>query len=170
MIFIHGSFSHLINNTISLSILLLLKRWAYPKLFYRLIFFIILICGIWLWAAARPSYHIGASALIYGMAGFLIVSGFIRKNIKLLRMSLLVIFLNGGMIWGMLPFVKEDISWEGHLFGALSGILLAFYYKDNGPKNDQFSWDLYPESENYEEEFWKIPSSETTSEENAKEL
>jgi len=146
--FLHGSWSHLSNNSISIFILLILLHKFYNNLFFPIIIAVTLISGLWIWTAARPSFHIGASSVIYGLAAFLILSGFIRKNKNLLRISLLTIFVNGGIVWGMLPFVKESISWEGHLFGALSGILIALYYKDKGPENDKYSWDLYPEDEN----------------------
>jgi len=143
--FLHGSWSHVSNNAISIFVLLFLLSKFYDKLFYPILISLTLIS--WIWTAARPSFHIGASALIYGLAAFLILSGFIRKNSNLLRISLLTIFVNGGIVWGMLPYVKASISWEGHLFGALSGVLIALYYRNQGPENDQYSWDLYPEDE-----------------------
>jgi len=66
------------------------------------------------------------------MGAFVFVSGIIRKNRNLLAISLLVAFIYGSMVWGVFPY-KEQISWEGHLMGAIAGIILAYYYKDFGP-------------------------------------
>jgi membrane associated rhomboid family serine protease len=83
--------------------------------------------GICVWIAGRHAYHIGASGIIYGLASFLFFSGIFRRNIKLMAISLLIIFLYGSMIWGVFPFVAE-ISWESHLFGGLSGLAFARVY------------------------------------------
>ncbi|MDB2613446.1 rhomboid family intramembrane serine protease [bacterium] len=73
-----------------------------------------LMSGIWLWAIGRPSFHIGASGLVYALASFLFFSGFIRKHTRLMAISMFVVFLYGGMIWGVFP-MQDHISWEGHL-------------------------------------------------------
>jgi membrane associated rhomboid family serine protease len=84
------------------------------------------------WIGGRTAYHIGASGLIYGFASFLFFSGIIRKNLNLLAISLLVVFLYGGLVWGLFPF-DYKISWESHLFGALTGFILAFVFRNYGP-------------------------------------
>ncbi len=126
--FIHGDFSHLISNTIPFFFLL----WAIFY-FHRKYAFIILILT-WLitnglvWVFARNSYHIGASGLVYAYFGFLVVSGFILRNIKQLAVSFIVIVLYGGMLWGIFP-TQRGVSWESHLFGVISGVLVAYLYK-----------------------------------------
>jgi membrane associated rhomboid family serine protease len=109
---------------------------------------IYLISGIWLWFGGRPAYHIGASGIIYGFASFLFISGIIRKYIPLMAISLLVAFLYGGLIWGVLP-IDMKISWEGHLYGGIAGIVVAFYYKNKGPQRKKYDWEI---EEEYEEE------------------
>jgi len=79
--------------------------------------------------------------MVYALASFLFLSGIIRKNLLLLRITLLVAFLYGGMVWLMLP-IKEHVSWEGHLAGALSGAVLAFYYRNMGPKDPIYKYEL----------------------------
>ena len=81
------------------------------------------------WLGGRPVYHIGASGVVYGLASFIFFSGIYRKNRALLAISLLTIFLYGGMFWGLFP-VKEGVSWESHLFGFITGLLIAIYYKN----------------------------------------
>jgi len=76
----------------------------------------------------RESIHIGASGLVYGLAFFLAFSGFFRKDRALGIIAFIVVFLYGSMVWGMLP-QNGNISWEGHLFGAISGISLAWYFR-----------------------------------------
>ncbi len=80
------------------------------------------------WLFARPSYHIGASGVIYGLASLLFFNGMFRKSYRLVAVSLLVVFLYGGMIWGVLP-LDEHISFEGHLAGAFVGFLISFRYR-----------------------------------------
>ena len=130
---IHGDWKHLINNSIPLVFLGWGVIYFYKNISYKVIILIYFLSQIWHWFFyVRPAWHIGASGLIYGFGAFLFVSGIIRKNRHLLAISLLVAFLYGSMVWGLLP-VEDHISWEGHLMGFLAGIVIAFYYKDYGP-------------------------------------
>ena len=110
---------------------------------------ILFATGFWVWVAARPSYHIGASGLVYGLATFMFVSGAIKKNMSLAAFSLVVVFLYGNMIWGVLP-VMPHISWESHLMGAIAGIVMAIYYKELGPQKTTYQWET--EEENSDDE------------------
>jgi membrane associated rhomboid family serine protease len=78
--------------------------------------------GVWLFGA--PAYHIGASSLIFGYLGFLLFRGLFERNIGSIALSLVVGFIYGGLIWGVLPG-QPGISWEGHLFGLIGGVLAA---------------------------------------------
>ncbi len=144
--FIHGSWSHLFNNSIPLIIL----GWALYKFYApvanKTLLGIILMSGIWLWISGRPSYHIGASGVVYGLAAFLFLSGWIRKEKKVAALSLLVAFLYGGFWWGVLP-VDPTISWEGHLWGAVSGFSLALLYRKQGPTKAKYQWEIDEEKE-----------------------
>jgi hypothetical protein len=91
--------------------------------------------GLGLWLFATGGNHIGASGLIYALAAFLFVSGVVRDSKLLLRVSLVVAFLYGGMVWWMLP-IDGHISWEGHLSGAVSGLAIAVFYRATGPSSD----------------------------------
>jgi len=149
--FIHGDWSHLINNSISYFILSFSLYYFYDKIATKIWFWIYILSGIWLWCLGRPNYHIGASGIIYGLASFLFFSGIFRKNKSLSIISLLVVFIYGSMVWGVLP-IDYTISFEGHFTGALSGLILSFFYKNEGPENDNFE---LPD-EDYPIEFWKI--------------
>ncbi len=136
------TYDHLLSNSIPLFILSSLILYFYRSISLQLIIGAIIITGLWVWAAARPSYHIGASGIIYAFAFFLFFSGVFRKDKVSLAISLLVAFLYGGMVWGILP-TKEYVSWESHLFGALAGILLAFYYRKEVIRQETiYSWQI----------------------------
>ena len=149
--FIHKDFTHLINNSYPILILGGMLFAVYRKIATQLFVWLYFIAGFWLWVIGRPSFHIGASGLIYALASFLLVSGIIRKNPRLTAVSMLVIFLYGSMIWGLLP-TKEPISWEGHLSGFIAGIIVAIFYKNEGPKPKKYQWEI---DEEVEEELLK---------------
>lgn len=143
---IHGNFNHIIDNSVPLFFLSLAVFYFYNKVAYKVFFITYFTTGIAVWLFGRPSYHIGASGLIYGFGSFLFFSGIIRQNINLLAISLLVTFLYGSMVWGIFPY-KLGISWESHLLGGITGFLLSIVYKDEGPKPVIHEWDDIEEEE-----------------------
>ncbi len=153
---VHSDFQHLAANSLPLIFLGTGIFYFYHKIAYKVFFLIYLISNIWIWFGARYAYHIGASGLIYGFASFLFFSGVIRKNVKLMAISLLVVFLYGSMVWGLLP-IQPHVSWESHLMGAIAGLVLAFYYRDKGPKRKIYSWELEEDDEvDDENAYWNI--------------
>ena len=145
--FIHKDFTHLLNNSYPILILGAILFSSYKKIASQIFIWLFFISGFWLWVIGRPSFHIGASGVIYALASFLFVSGIIRKNPRLAAVSMLIIFLYGSMIWGVLP-TNMPISWEGHLSGFIAGILVAIFYKDEGPKRKKYQWEIDEELEN----------------------
>lgn len=143
MPFIHGDWNHLLSNSTPFLFLGSMLFYFYREVAWKILLLIWILSGIWLWIGARESYHIGASGVIYGMASFLFVSGIIRNNRRLLTLTMIVAFLYGSMIWGFFPefFPDKNISWEGHLFGFVSGILMAFYFRKEGPEEEVHVWD-----------------------------
>lgn len=127
MPFLHGDIAHLLGNISSLFVLLIALRYFYPKVFGVILLISWFGTGILTWFIADSGYHIGASGIVYALAFFLFFSGIININKYLLSLSLLVGFLYGGLIWGVLP-IEEGISWEGHLSGALMGFLMALLF------------------------------------------
>ncbi len=150
---IHGDFKHLISNTLPLIVLGSGVFYFYEKIAVKVIFWIYLLVGLWVWVAARGNYHIGASGLIYGFASFLFFSGVIRKNINLLAISLLVIFFYGSMIWGLLPF-QPEISWESHLFGVIAGGICAVYFRREGHETKRYDWEDEEEDDIHGDRYW----------------
>ena len=144
--FIHKDFTHLLNNSYPIIILGGMLFSFYKKIAPQLFLWLFFISGFWLWIIGRPSFHIGASGIIYALASFLFISGIIRKNPRLSAVSMVIIFLYGSMIWGILP-TKEPISWEGHLSGFVAGILVAIFYRNEGPKRKKYQWEIDEELE-----------------------
>jgi membrane associated rhomboid family serine protease len=144
---IHGDFKHLIANTIPLLTLSIGIFYFYNKISYKIFILIYFMTGLWVWIGAREAYHIGASGLVYGFASFLFVSGVIRNDVRLLSISLIVVFLYGSMIWGILP-LDEKVSWESHLLGSVAGLVLAIIYRKEGPQRIRYEWEEI-EDENY---------------------
>lgn len=130
--FIHGDLQHLFNNSVPLFLLGWSLNYFYPRKAVDVVLVTWLVSGIWVWISARGNYHIGASGVVYGLVGFLFFSGVLRKQRTLMALSLLVVFLYGSMVWGVLPIVP-GISWESHLWGGSSGVLMAFLYRKVPP-------------------------------------
>jgi len=146
---IHADFKHLFDNSVPLFFLSLAIFYFYRPVGIRVFLLTYLITGICVWLGARSAYHVGASGLVYGFASFLFFSGVLRKNTNLLAISLLVVFLYGGLVWGIFPF-EFKVSWESHLFGALTGLALAFVFRKYGPPPTRKTWDEEDEEEEYE--------------------
>jgi membrane associated rhomboid family serine protease len=126
--FLHGSFGHIIANSVPLGVFVFVLFLFYNRIAVPVIVLSVVLGGLLVWLFGRQACHIGASGLIYSLAGFLVTSGIVRKKFWLFLLSVILIFLYGGLIWGVLPS-DPRISWEGHLFGAVSGILLAFFFR-----------------------------------------
>lgn len=167
--FLHGDINHLMANTVSFLVLAVALFYFYRQISLKVLLGIWLLSGMFIWFSGQEdSYHIGASSLIYGLAAFLFVSGAIRKDTRLAALAMVVAFLYGSIVWGVFPdfFPKENISWEGHLGGLLSGVILAFYYKSSGPVRKKYSWE-YEEEDEYTDDdegaYWKIKNQDSTS-------
>lgn len=155
---VHSGFKHLANNSVPLFLLGTALFYFYRGIAWKVCLWTYFLSGFWLWFAGRYAYHIGASGVVYGLASFLFFSGVIRKDVRLSAISLIVVFLYGSMIWGIFP-IKSDISWEAHLMGAISGIVLAVYYKEHGPVKKKYLWEE-EEEENTDEDIQNDGSDE----------
>lgn len=138
--FIHSGFDHLTSNSVPLLILITALIYFYKEVWYK-VFLIVWLCGgFWLWLGGRENYHIGASGIVYGLAAFLFFSGVLRKHTGLLALSMLIVFLYGSMVWGIFPLFR-DISWEGHLYGSIAGLLCAWFYRKHGMQRKVYDWE-----------------------------
>ena len=151
--FIHSGISHLYHNSIPLLVLTASTFYFYRSIAWKVIVYGILLSGLLTWIIGRPSYHIGASGLIYVLVSFIFFKGVFTGYYRLVALSLLMVFLYGSMIWYTLP-VDESISWEGHLAGFVTGFVFALIFKKNLAKPQKYKW----EEEDYneaEDEFMK---------------
>lgn len=138
---IHGSVEHLFNNSIPLLVLTFTLFYFYPSLAVRTMLLLYVLSGLFIWISARQNYHIGASGVVYGLASFIFFSGMFRRDNRMVAISLIVAFLYGSMVWGVFPF-QERVSWEGHLWGALTGVALAWLYRKQGPQPKVYQWQI----------------------------
>lgn len=123
--FLHGGFPHLIANTIPFLVLGWLVMLQETTDFFIVTLFTMVVGGIGVWLfAASGSVHIGASILIFGYLGFLLFRGYFQRNLPSIALSIIVGVMYGGLVWGVLP-TDPRISWQGHLFGFLGGVLAA---------------------------------------------
>lgn len=123
--FLHVGFFHLAANTVPFLVLgwLILVRETWH--FFAVTAIVTILGGLGVWLFGRPmTVHVGASGLIFGFFGFLLLAGWFERKLSTILLSLVVLLTYGGMIWGVLPG-RLGISWEGHLFGFLAGILAA---------------------------------------------
>ena len=130
MPFTHGSLLHLLSNTFPLIVFSILISLKGNKYFLEVTVSIIIISGTMLWLMGRSNYHIGASGLVFGYFGFLLMRMYYSPSISTILISITVFLFYGGIIFGILP-QGGQISWEGHLFGLISGIAVAKMMKAN---------------------------------------
>jgi membrane associated rhomboid family serine protease len=145
-LFIHGDLKHLLSNTLPMAVLTFFTFYFYPRIGWQSFLFVWLVGGLWTWMLGRSSYHIGASGVIYGLAVFLIFSGWFSKNYRLMAISLLVVFLYGSLFWGLFP-IQQNISWEAHVAGAMAGFIAAVYYRKELPSREKYEWELSEDDE-----------------------
>lgn len=149
--FIHGSFEHLSSNTAAILLLLVVLLNAYPKVAFRVLMFVYVVSGFLVWALTTPTgFHIGISGIIYGIASFLIASGIMRKDRTSTTIAILIALLYGSMAAGFFP--KEGVSWQSHVWGAVSGIAVAFWLKKKNLPDEEISQENTAEKEHFFEE------------------
>jgi len=138
----HGDFGHLLSNSLPLLILGTTMLYLYPHAAVRVLPAVYLGPGIAVWLFARGSSHIGASGLVYGLVSYIFVAGIIRRDKRAIAASLLVAFLYGALIWGVLP-IAPRMSWETHLAAAIIGLVMgiALRHLDIPPRR-QYSWEM----------------------------
>ncbi len=154
---LHSSFEHLMANTPAVIVLLTVilygyaksARWALPVIYFG--------SGLLVWLFARDSYHIGASGMTFGLMFFIFVIGILRRDRQSIGWSLIVFFLYGGMLGGLLP-ADVSISYESHIAGACLGVVLAFMLKNRDPELPRklYSWEL----EDAEDDGWEYEEDE----------
>ena len=157
--FIHGDWQHLFANTLPILVLGSALYYFYRPIANKILLILIFTTGLLTWCGARSGTHIGASGLVYGLTFFLMLSGFIRRDRKLIIISLIVVFLYGSLVWGLYPkyAIENNISWEGHLSGFVMGIVLAVFYKNEGPQREEYVMEEDDDDEDGENPYWDVP-------------
>lgn len=128
--FLHGGLGHLISNTIPFLVLGWLVMLRETTDFFVVSILSALVSGLGTWLLGATGTHLGASGVIFGYLGYLLARGYFERSMVAIAMSLFVGTLYGSLIWGLLP-LQQGISWEGHLFGFLGGILSAKLLADD---------------------------------------
>lgn len=129
---IHSSWSHLASNSFALLLLGTTLLYGYPRAAKPALALIYIGSGTGVWLFARHNYHFGASGLTHGMMFFIFTTGILRGDRLSVALSLIVFFLYGGMVWTIFP-QEPGISYESHLFGAITGVVAAFLFRDRDP-------------------------------------
>lgn len=127
--FLHGTFGHLISNTVPLIVLGGLVMTSGVKRWAQVTAIVALAGGLltWMFAFSSNSVHIGISGVIFGYLGYLLASAFLERSLRSIVIAVVVgVVYGGGLLVGFLP--RPGISWEGHLFGFLVGIAAAWYF------------------------------------------
>lgn len=137
---IHGSWEHLVSNSMALGVLGVVLLYGYPRAAGPVLLFIYLFSGAGVWLFARSSAHFGASGLTHGLMFFVFVGGILRRDSLSIALSLIVFFLYGGMVWSIFP-QRQGISYESHFFGALAGVIAAFLFRSRDPLPPRKTYD-----------------------------
>jgi membrane associated rhomboid family serine protease len=138
---VHGSFEHLIANSLPLLVLGTAMLFLYPASALRALPLLYLVPGVAVWFFGRDSVHLGASGLIYGLVSYVFVAGLLRRDRRAIASSLVVCFMYGSLTWGVVP-TPRGVSWETHLAGALIGVLLAIVFRHmDRPPLKRYVWE-----------------------------
>jgi membrane associated rhomboid family serine protease len=129
---IHGSWYHVVSNSFALLVLGTALLYGYPRAAKPVLALVYIGSGMGVWLFARNSYHFGASGLTHGMMFFIFTTGILRRDKLSVALSLIVFLLYGNMVWSIFP-QEPNISYESHFFGAVTGVLAAFLFRDRDP-------------------------------------
>ncbi len=152
MLFVHASLEHLWNNTLAFFILTTTIFFFYYEIAIPIFLMMWVFSPIILFVIGRDNVHVGASVLIYAEFAFLFFSGIFRRNLNTKRISMAVGFVYGYTVWYMFP-IEEQVSWEGHISGFLCGIMLAWYFRKQGPPEPVYRHEVEPELSD-DDPFW----------------
>ncbi len=144
---LHGGFGHLLANSVPLLVLGAAMLFLYPHAVGKALPAIWLGTGIAVWLFAGSGIHIGASGLVYGLAAYVFVAGVIRRDRRAIAAALVVAFLYGTLVWGVMP-IERGVSWETHLAAAVIGVAMAIATRHvDVPPRVRYAWEDEPEPE-----------------------
>ena len=138
---LHSGFGHLISNSVPLLVLVTVMLHLYPRSAVSVLPAVYLGPGMAVWLLGRASIHVGASGLVYGLVSYIFVAGVVRRDRRAIAAGLLVCFMYGSLVWGVLP-LERAVSWETHLAAALIGVLMANMLRHiDSPPRKRYSWE-----------------------------
>ena len=138
---IHGSWQHLIGNTLPTVLLGSMLIYGYPRSRYWALAGIWLLSGLGVWLFARSSFHFGASGITHGMFFYLFIGGILRRDKRSAAILMIAFYMYGGMLLTIFPG-DPGISFESHFFGAAAGAFCAYMFRNWDPKpaHKSYSW------------------------------
>ena len=162
---IHGSWQHVISNTLPIILLGSMLLYGYPKSRWWVLLIVWLASGVGVWLFARSSSHIGASGITHGIFFFLFTAGILRRDKRSSVLLMVAFFMYGTMIWTIFP-QEPGISFEYHFCGAVSGVVCAvlFSHRDPKPLIKTYDWEATPTDHEPDEydlvigDQWKLDS------------
>jgi membrane associated rhomboid family serine protease len=132
---LHGGFQHLVANTLPFVVLAFLTLLRGLKTFVMTTLFVTIVGGLCVWlVGGSNTSHIGASGLIFGYFGYIMALAIFERSFKSIMLAILVGLIYGGMIFGVFPGTP-GVSWEGHMFGFLSGAAWAWLENERSKKS-----------------------------------
>lgn len=138
---LHASLAHLVSNSLPLFVGGVALLFLYPNSSLRVLPLLYIGSAALAWTFARPSVHIGASGLVYGILTYVFVAGIVRRDVRSVGVSLMVWFFYGSMVWGVFPVVPR-MSWELHASGLVLGAVLAYVYRGwDRPPLKTYEWE-----------------------------
>lgn len=155
---VHGSFDHLIANSLPTLVLGFLSVYFYPRATPLALLLVWLVGGAGVWLFGRPSLHFGASGIGHGLLFFVFTLGLLRRERRAITAAMIAFFLYGGMLVTIFPR-EPEVSWEYHLFGALGGAIAAVIgrSRDPLPAKKKYSWDYEEEAERAAAAEYELP-------------
>ncbi|HRW38583.1 MAG TPA: rhomboid family intramembrane serine protease [Aquihabitans sp.] len=132
--FLHDGFGHLLSNTVPFVVLGCIVAASGVQRFVQVAVIVAAIAGVgtWLTGPSR-TIHIGASGVVFGLLTYLVARGAFERRLGHLAVALLVLIFYGSLLWGLLP--RPGVSWQGHLFGALGGVVAAWVIHGRGQQS-----------------------------------
>ncbi len=131
--FLHANLGHLLSNSAGLAVLGALICLQSGRAFWRVSAVVIIVGGMATWLLARTGLHVGASGLVFGYFGYLVMRGWVERTPMAVVVALLVAITYSGLLYGLLPG-QRGISWEGHRYGFLAGMLAARWRVHHEPE------------------------------------
>nr|WP_211256961.1 rhomboid family intramembrane serine protease [Corynebacterium lowii] len=134
---LHGSYAHVMSNTVPGAIFSFLIGATGPRTWWEVTGIVTISAGLGMWFfGGVGTTHVGASGLVYGWLSYLVVRGLFNRSLRQILLGVVLGSAYSYLIWGVLPGT-EGVSWQGHFFGALGGILAAMVITSDDPQPKQ---------------------------------